>query len=194
MSTDAKAELISSLERLNDALVAKLDGLGEYDLRRPMTPTGSNLLGIVKHLASVQVGYFGACFGRPWPEQLPWFGKTSTVNQDMYAAADESSDWILEFFNNTWAHALETFAVTDLEETGTVPWWPEERRHPTLRTLLVYMTVEVARHAGHVDVIRELIDGEVGRFDGDQSVPGSDEIDWADYVAVVEAAAREAAN
>ena len=194
MSIDAKADLISSLERLNHALLAKLDGLGEYDLRRPMTPTGSNLLGIVKHLATVQVGYFGACFGRPWPEPLPWFGQASTINQTMYAAAEESSDLILEFFQKTWTHALETFAVTDLEDTGTVRWWPEDRRHPTLRTILVYMTVEVARHAGHVDIIRELIDGEVGRFDGDESVPGSDEIDWVKYVADVEAAARAASN
>ena len=47
--------------------------LGEYDRRRPLTPTGTNLLGLVKHVASVEAGYLGDVFGRPSPESLPWF-------------------------------------------------------------------------------------------------------------------------
>jgi hypothetical protein len=48
-----------------EALVWKLDGLSEYDARRPMVPTGTNLLGLVKHVASVEAGYFGETFDRP---------------------------------------------------------------------------------------------------------------------------------
>ncbi|MGI9615640.1 MAG: DinB family protein [Acidimicrobiales bacterium] len=185
-----KAELIAALEVLNEAVLVKLDELGEYDLRRPLTPTGTNLLGVVKHLASVQVGYFGDVFGRPWPEPVPWLGPDATVNEDMFATADESSEWVRDFYRRSWAHANETFAVTELDERGTVPWWPQDRRHPTLRTVLVHMTVETARHAGHLDIIRELIDGQAGRFTRDPSLPNAEEIDWVAYVARVEAAAQ----
>ncbi len=186
--------LVGELARLNAAVVDKLAGLDEYDLRRPLTPTGTNLLGLVKHLASVQAGYFGNVFGRPWPDPMPWFDPDAPINADMYATPDESSAAIVEMYRRSWAHALATFAERSLDDTGTVPWWPEERRHPTLRTVLAHMTVETARHAGHVDIVRELVDGAAGRFDGDASLPGDDEIDWTTYVAAVEAAARTASN
>ncbi len=191
---DEKALLVEALERLNEAVVGKLDGLGEYDLRRPLTPTGTNLLGVVKHLASVQAGYLGDVFGRPWPEPMPWLGPEADINEDLFAAADESSAWVRGFHDRSWAHAVDTIETTGLDETGTVPWWPTERRHPTLRQVLIHLTVETARHAGHLDIVRELIDGEAGRFAGDPSLPTADEIDWAAYVARVEAAARVASG
>ena len=191
---DAKPELIAALAALNEAVLAKLDGLGEYDLRRPLTPTGTNLLGLVKHLASVQAGYFGEAFARPWPVPMPWLADDAAINEDMFATAGESSDWVRDFYRRSWAHAKETFAVTQLDDTGTVPWWPPERRHPTLLTVLLHMAVETARHAGHLDIVRELIDGKAGRFIGDSSLPGDDEIDWAAHVANVETAARSASG
>ena len=66
----------------------KLEGLSEYDSRRPMTPTGTNLLGLVKHVASVELGYFGETFGRPFDEPLPW-SVGAEANADMWATADE---------------------------------------------------------------------------------------------------------
>ncbi len=191
---DETDELVTPLQALHDAVLSKLDGLDEYDLRRPLTPTGTNLLGVVKHLASVQAGYFGDVFGRPWPEPMPWLTADSGINEDMYATAEESSDWVMDFYRRSWAHAKETFAVTALDATGTVPWWPPDRRHPTLRAALIHMTVETARHAGHLDIGRELIDGRAGRFTGDPSLPGDDEIDWPGYVATVEAAAALASG
>lgn len=190
--TTTKADLITALETLNDAVLQKLKGLSETDLRRPMTPTGTNLLGIVKHLASVQAGYFGDVFERPWPEPMPWLGLGAEFNEDMFATADQSSDWVRDFYRRSWIHATETFAVTGLDDTGIVPWWPEDRRHPTLGTVLVHMTMETARHAGHLDIVRELIDGQAGRFAGDQSMPANGEVDWPAYVAKVEAATRAA--
>jgi hypothetical protein len=190
-STDVKNDLVGALDALNRAVLEKLDGLGEYELRRPLTPTGSNLLGIVKHLASVQAGYFGDVFGRPWPEPMPWMGFAGEVNADMYATADQTSAWVRDFARRAWEHARETFAVTPLDAVGTVAWWPEERRHPTLAAVLVHVLAETARHAGHLDVLRELVDGTAGRFAGDPSLPG--DIDWPEYVARVEDAARSAA-
>lgn len=187
MSDDIKEILIAQLDTLNTAVLWKLNGLGEYDMRRPLTASGTNLLGVVKHLASVQVGYFGDCFGRPSPFALPWFAPDAPINADMWATPDEASDTIIELYRSSWAHAKETFAVTGIDDTATVPWWPQERRHPTLRVLLVHMTVETARHAGHLDIVRELIDAQSGRYDGDPSMPGADEVDWPTYVAQVQA-------
>ncbi len=191
---EAKEELIEPLQRLNEAVLAKIDGLSEYDLRRPLTPTGSNLLGIVKHLASVQAGYFGDTFGRPWPEPMPWFAEDAEINDDLFATAEETSEEIRDFYRRSWVRAKETFAVIKLDDEGTVPWWPSERRHPTLRAVLLHMTVETARHAGHLDILRELVDGEAGRFVGDPSLPGESEIDWPVYVTKVESAALAAAS
>ena len=64
--------LLRYLQRERDNLIGTLDGLSEYDARRPMTPTGTSLLGLVKHVATVEIGYLGECVGRPWPEHIPW--------------------------------------------------------------------------------------------------------------------------
>ena len=69
---DPKYHLKRYLQICRDALLWKLEGLGEYDIRRPLTPTGTNLLGLVKHAASVEAGYLGDMFGRPFNEPLPW--------------------------------------------------------------------------------------------------------------------------
>lgn len=183
------ADMIKRLQTLNEAILWKLDGLTEYDLRRPLTPTGTNLLGVVKHLASVQAGYFGDCLARPYPQKFSWFAPEVPINADMWATAQESSDSIRELYAASWRHAQETFAVTATTDTGTVPWWPEERRHPTLGLLLVHMLEETARHAGHIDILREQIDAREGRYDADPSIPTADEIDWPAYVAQVQAAA-----
>jgi hypothetical protein len=66
-----KADLLRYLQDGRDALLWKLDGLSEYDIRRPLTPTGTNLLGLVKHIASVELGYFGDTFGRPFFDEEP---------------------------------------------------------------------------------------------------------------------------
>ncbi len=191
---EIKTEMIESLATLNEAVLAKLDGLDEYSLRRPATSTGSNLLGIVKHLATVQSAYFGDTFDRPWPEPMPWREPGAAVNDDMFATESETSDWVRDFYRRSWAHANETFSVTALDATGTVWWWPPERRNPTLFTVLLHMTVETARHAGHLDVLREEADGTAGRFPSDPSVPGDGDIDWPAYVAKVEEAARAASG
>jgi hypothetical protein len=185
---DPKANLIASLERLQSDVLGKLADLSEYDLRRPLTPTGTNLLGVVKHLGSVQAGYFGDVFGRPFPRTFPWFGPDAEVNDDMWAQPEEPSAEIIDLYRDSWAHARETFAVLDLDSTGEVPWWPEERRVVNLHQILVHMLVESARHAGHMDIVRETIDGRAGRFEGDPSFP--DEVDWPAYRRKVEEAAR----
>jgi vacuolar-type H+-ATPase catalytic subunit A/Vma1 len=62
-----------------------------------------------------------------------------------------------------------------------VPWWPPERRSVTLQQILVHMCVETARHAGHADILRELIDGSVGNGPADPNIPGRTAEEWAAF-------------
>ena len=124
--TDLKEELHAKLQVARATMLSKLEGLSEYEMRRPMTPTGTNLLGLVKHLAGVEYVYLGDSLGRPAPE----------------------------------------------------------RRETTLGVLLVRMVAETAQHAGHADIVREMIDGQAGN---DANFP--DDADWPLYVADVQHAA-----
>jgi hypothetical protein len=191
---DEKTTLQQYLQRGRDALVWKLDGLSEYDMRRPMTPTATNLLGVLKHVASVEAEYFGTCFGRPFGEPLPWFDEGAEPNADMWATPDESRDDIVGMYRRVWANSDATIDALSLETTGHVPWWPAERRNPTLHRVLVHMIAENERHAGHCDILRELLDGATGIRPGSRNPPERDEQWWRDYHARVEAAAREAAQ
>ncbi len=182
---DQKAILHRYLQTAREALLWKLEGLSEYDVRRPLTPTGTNLLGLVKHVASVEIEYFGDCFGRPSGEPLPWFGDDAETNADMWATPDESRDDIVALYHRSWAHSDATIEAMALDDTGSVPWWTKPE--VTLQQLLVHMVAETQRHAGHADIVRELVDGAAGLRADNSNVP--DDVDWASYVQTVEGAA-----
>jgi uncharacterized damage-inducible protein DinB len=185
-----KAEMVRYLTEARSALLWKLDGLSDYDIRRPLVPTGTNLLGLIKHVASVAAGYFGETFGRPFPEELPWFDDDAEMNADMWATPEESREFIVGLWDRVWAHADETIASLALTDTGAVPWWPEERRTVTLHRILLHMTAETDRHAGQADIVRELIDGAAGlRADNDNLPPAEAEW-WASYRDRLEKAAE----
>jgi hypothetical protein len=185
---DEKETLHSYLRAQRTSLLGKLDGLGEYDIRRPMTPTGTNLLGLVKHVASVELGYFGVVFGRPSGPELPWQADDAEVNADMWATADQTREEIVELHELSAAHCDATIEALPLDAPGVVPWWGD-RRDVTLHQILVHMGTETARHAGHADIVRELIDGAVGRRPDDPNIPT---IDWPAYRERLESAARQA--
>jgi uncharacterized damage-inducible protein DinB len=191
---DHKGELRHYLQMAREALLWKLEGLSEYDARRPMVRTGTNLLGLVKHTASMECGYFGEVFGRPFPETLPWFEEGSEPNDDMWATADESREDIVGFYKRAWAHSDETLGTLDLDAKGRVPWWPEERAEVTLNEILARMIAETNRHGGHADVVRELIDGAAGYREGASNLPDEDEAWWAAYRDKIERAARDAGS
>lgn len=189
---DAKADLRHYLQAARDALLWKLDGLSEYDVRRPLVPTGTNLLGLVKHVASVEVGYLGATFGRPFDEPLPWYEDGAEPNADMWVTPDESRDDIVGLYHRAWAHSDATIDALPLDAVGQVPHWPPHRRELTLHRAVVHLIAETHRHAGHADIVRELIDGSVGwRRDLDNMAPG-DRAWWAGYRERLEQAARQA--
>jgi uncharacterized damage-inducible protein DinB len=191
--SDPKTDLQRYLQRGRDALLWKLEGLSEYDVRRPMVPTGTNLLGLVKHVASVEAGYFGETFGRPFEEPMPWFDEGAEPNADMWATADESRDQIIGLYRRVWAHSDATIGALALDATGHVPWWGENSE-VTLHRILVHMIAETDRHAGHADIVRELIDGAAGlRRDNDNMAPG-DQAWWEGYRDRLERVAREAGS
>lgn len=192
LGMSAKSELQLYLQRGRDALLWKLEGLSEYDIRRPMTPTGTNLLGLVKHVASMEAGYFGDTFGRPFPEPLPWFDEGAEANADMFATPEESREDIVGLYHRAWAHSDATIEALELDAIGHVPHWPEDRREVTLAHILARMIAETDRHAGHADIVRELIDGAVGmRADNDNMPPGDQEW-WQSYRNKLEQLAKAA--
>lgn len=191
---DIKADLQHYLQRGREALLWKLEGLGEYDIRRPLVPTGTNLLGLVKHVASVEAGYLGDCFGRPFPQTFSWFADDAEPNADLWATPEESREQIVALYHRVWEHSDATIAALDLQALGQVPWWPPERRTVTLARVLIHITTETHRHAGHADLVRELVDGAAGLRPGVSNLPELDAARWAQYRDKVEAAARQAAD
>ncbi|WP_395359423.1 DinB family protein [Streptomyces sp. YH02] len=190
---DPKDDLHRYLKAAREAILWKLDGLSEYDVRRPLTRTGTNLLGLVKHLASVELAYFGPTFGRPHDESLPWHEEGSEPNSDMWAPADESRTEIIGLYHRAWAHADATIEALPLDAMGHVAWW-RDNGDVTLQRIMLHMTAETNRHAGHADIVRELIDGKAGMREASSNLDGGDEAWYQEYWNRLEASAKEAEN
>jgi uncharacterized damage-inducible protein DinB len=190
--TDLKADLHRYLQTARDIMLWKLDGLSEFDARRPLTPTGTNLLGMVKHLAGVELGYLGDTFGRPPSQPPPWSEDDAWNNADMWATADESREDIVGLYRRAWAHSDETIEALGLDATGRVPWWPPEVNEVTLHRILVHVLAETNRHAGHADIVRELIDGAAGLRPGNDNLASTDPAWWQNYRDQLERAAQRA--
>lgn len=167
MSDDLKNVLLRYLNNAREAMLWKLEGLDEYDLRRPLTPTGTNLLGLVKHMATVELGYLGDSMGRPAPVPLPWTEADWADNADMYATADESVEHITDLLQLAGRHSAESVAAFELDAPARVPWWGDNG-NVTLGRLLVHLLAEFDRHLGQADILREHLDGAAGlRRDAD---------------------------
>lgn len=184
---DPKATLLRYLDSNREALLFKLDGLSEYDVRRPLTPTGTNLLGLVKHVALVEFGYLGEVFDRTPQSSVPWFeaayAATETVpNSDMYATAEQSRDEVVLLYREAGANSAATVAELALDAHGRVPWWGD-KGDVTLHRILVHLVDETARHAGQADILRELIDGSAGLRAGNDNLAELDAEGWGAYRA-----------
>ena len=189
--SDPKADLHHYLKASRDALLWKLDGLSEYDVRRPLVPTGTNLLGLLKHVASVTAEYFGLTFERPFPESLPWLADGAEPNADMWATPEESRADIVGLYERAWAHADATIEALPLDAVGHVPWWGPDNE-VTLHRIMAHMVSETSRHAGHADLVRELIDGSAGLSQRWSNLPPGEADWWSGYRERVEQAARAA--
>ena len=163
---ETKDLLARYLSAAREALAWKLEGLSDYDVRRPMTSTGTNLLGLLKHAATVQAGYLGDCMGRPFPDPPKCFGPDAEDNDDMWALPDETRADIEALWARSCAHADATIAA------------------------LVHLQHDLSRHAGHADIVRELIDGSVGTSAERSNLPDHDADWWRADVERLEETAR----
>jgi len=191
MVDDAKTVLQEYLNAARESLLWKLDGLSDYDVRRPLVASGTNLLGLVKHVASVEAGYLGDVFGRPSPESLPWFDDDAEADADMWATAEQSRESIEALYRRVWQHSDVTISELPLDAVGIVPWWSEGRREVTLQKMLVHLIAETNRHAGHADIVRELVDGAIGLRQGNDNLPDVDGAWRAEHLALLQATAEQ---
>ncbi|MFF4579938.1 DinB family protein [Streptomyces sp. NPDC001389] len=186
----AKDNLRRRLRRDRESLLWKLDGLSEYDARRPLTATGTNLLGLVKHVATVEARYFGEVFDRPSPEPLPRWQDSD--GSDQWASEDETPDQIVAYYRRTWEHSDATINALPLDAPGHVPWWPEPCPNTNLFAVMAHVLGETVRHTGHADILREGLDGRTGlRAEHEKPI---DEEARAAHRAKIEQAARSAAG
>ncbi len=151
---DAKRTLHSYLREAREAIVWKLDGLSEYDVRRPLTPTCTSLLGLVKHLSIVEAWYFGKAFDRPLAEVLPWWDEGAEDQVDMWVTDAETRTEIVDRYRRVWLHADATI--------------------------------------GHVDILREHLDGAAGIRSDNSNIPEHDAAWWDALRDRIEVAARTA--
>jgi uncharacterized damage-inducible protein DinB len=182
--TDPKTALQNYLHESRDGLIWKLDGLGERDARLPRTPTGNNLLGILKHCLNVEAGYFGPTFGRqfPTPDELVSLDAYDQDPQaDWYAREDETKDGLIDLYRRVGSFADQTIEQLPLDAPGQVPWWRLGRQDVTLQRIIVHVISDLARHAGHADILREQYDGEIGLQPTNTNIP--DHYDWPAYNA-----------
>ena len=183
--TGYAADLHRYLQQGRDALMRTLDGLGEYDVRRPLVPSGTNLLGLVKHLAGVELAYLVESVGREAPV-LPWNEDGSVwESADLWATAGESREHLEGLYRRAWALSDASLAAVPLDAPAEVAWWRPETRHTTFGHLVVRVVAETAQHAGHAEILRETLDGQAGR---DRDAQGGADW-WEAYVARIQAAA-----
>lgn len=190
MSQEQKQDLQRYLTNTREAVIWKAEGLSEYDVRRPLTRTGTNLLGLIKHLSVGESLYFGQVFDRPFTPHLPWWDEGAPEGGDLWVSASESRQEILDTYQAAIAHADETISALDLDAPGHVPWWP--RPSVTLHAILVHVLAETARHAGHADILREQLDGRSGMRPGNLNQEPHDDQWWSDYRSRIEIAAESA--
>jgi hypothetical protein len=186
----AKDYLHRDLREMRATMLWKLNGLSEYDARRPLTDTGTNLLGMIKHLSVSEAWYFGDVFGRPFAGHWPRWDDPAGHLDHLWVAADESRADIVDRYRQASAQADTTIAGLDIDAPGHVPWWP--RPDVMLFNILVHMLTETSRHAGQADILREQLDGAVGFDAASTAQHGRDAAFWDRHRTTIETAAKAA--
>jgi uncharacterized damage-inducible protein DinB len=159
--TGTEKEMLQvSLDRHRDVVVWKIEGLDDEQVRRQLVPSGTSMLGLVQHLAVVEYGWFGLQFEREH-ESLPF--DDDDEDADFRVGAGETTEEVLALYERARTFADKTISELDLDATGA--GWAN--RELSLRWVLIHMVEETARHAGHMDILRELVDGAAGYHPGD---------------------------
>ena len=185
----AKEHLHDQLRWVRESLVWKLDGLSEYDIRRPLTSTGTNLLGLVKHLAVRGIQVLRRGLRPPFPEPLPRWDDEAANDAAFWATEHETRDEVISLYQRVWQHTDATINALAIDAPGYVPWWDD---HVKLFNIMVHMLSDTTRHAGHADILREQLDGTVGMTAKSAALHGHDSAFWEARRATIEQAARAA--
>ena len=160
---DERESLTTWLDYHRATLLWKLEGLDDEQLRQPMVPSGLTLLGLVKHLTAVEHSWFVVAFAGTGEPGL--FESEDDRDLDFHVQEDETTEAIVHGYLRACERSREVVAAApSLDETFRFvdPGWPRDGRPGDLRWILVHMIEETARHNGHADIIRELIDGATG--------------------------------
>ncbi|MEV7779932.1 DinB family protein [Kitasatospora sp. NPDC088351] len=155
LNADEPTTLLTFLEYLREAVIGKTVGLSDEDARRPGVASGTSLLWLVRHLTAVELNWFVWAYRgadvEPWDDDAP-------------SPGDETVAGSVAAYRAAIARANEVIAAaaTDLDHPGVRSLRPDAEA-PSMRWLLVHMIEETGRHAGHADILREQLDGSVGR-------------------------------
>lgn len=161
MTVEKSAERALLLRRLSEQrrhVLAQLEDLTDEQLRRPVLPSGWSCLGLVRHLTLSDERYWFEVVvaGEPldfWPEG---------ENGDWLVGDDEPSEHVVAAYRAACGRSDEIISARRLDEPPAQPeaWWPDAGlEFPDLRAVIMHVVVETATHAGHLDVVRELLDG-----------------------------------
>ncbi|MCD9155433.1 DinB family protein [Aeromicrobium duanguangcaii] len=174
------------LRRNRRAVLRAVHGVPEYDARRPLTRSGTNLLGVVKHLALVELEYVSDCAGFPCDLGSPWKEADEAINGDLWLTADESAESVIALYVAAGEHTERAAATLPIDSPATVPWW--SKGDTTFDRLLVHLVSETAQHAGHLDILREGIDGQGDTWDETRTY--RDDAWWSALLSRIAAAAE----
>jgi uncharacterized damage-inducible protein DinB len=156
--------LLTFLDAQRRSVLAIVEGLGDDELRKPVVPSGWTPLGLIEHLAGAEYYWFdiiaaGAGGDLPGPEETD----ESAQDRDAPFTTTDSKEEVFDLYRDQCARANALLASTPLSTP------PRGRVHPgtetevfDLRGIVLHMIEETARHAGHLDIARELIDGKTG--------------------------------
>ena len=143
-----RANLIAGMRFHSLLLLEKTKGLGDADLRRALVPSGTSLIGLVEHMASVHDYYFVECILER-PSELP-----------ATTAGPEGSALLLAQYPAVVERSCEILATID--DLGALMPAGNFAGRFNIRATVLHVIAEATRHNGHADIVRELIDGATG--------------------------------
>ena len=153
LNADEKTTLLTFLNYLRDAVAAKASGVSDQAIRTAGVPSGTTILGLVKHLAAVELNWFAWAYAG---------ADVALWDDESQPTADETAESLLAAYREAVRRCNGIIeACDDLDRPGARSL--RETPPPSMRWVLVHMIEETARHAGHADILREQIDGSVGR-------------------------------
>lgn len=157
VSTAGEREVLEAfVDYYRQVIIGKLDGLSDDDVRRRLVPSRTTLIGLVKHAAAVERGWFHHRLAQQPRERIS--GNARGDDASWEVAADETIADVIAEYREACAESRRIAAAFALEDTV-----PHHRLgRVSLRWIYVHMIEELARHAGHADILREQIDGTTG--------------------------------